>query len=100
MKVLIAATALTLGLPAVAHSPLFDCFDNGDSTATCEGAYSDGSSAAGTKIQVTLANGRVVAEGELGEKSSYDFAIPAEEYSVVFDAGHGHQIVLFGDDIY
>ena len=83
-----------------AHSPLFDCFDNGDDTATCEGAFSDGSSASGVGIRVELANGRVLMQGELDHASSYTFDIPQQEYSVFFEAGEGHELVLSGDEIY
>ncbi len=100
MKNSIALAALMLSLPAAAHSPLFDCFDNGDSTATCEGAFSDGGPAAGVGIRVELASGRVLMQGQLDEASSYTFDIPDEEYSVYFEAGEGHEIVLFGDEIY
>jgi hypothetical protein len=32
-----------------AHTPLCSCYDNGDGTVTCEGGFSDGSSAAGVQ---------------------------------------------------
>ncbi|MGV3592639.1 MAG: hypothetical protein ACO1PZ_13200, partial [Gammaproteobacteria bacterium] len=57
-------------LPAHAHTPLFDCFDNGDETLTCEGGFSDGSSAAGVSIRVLDAQGKVLEQGELGEDGS------------------------------
>ncbi len=97
---LISFVGLTFSLGASAHSPLFDCFDNGDGTATCEGAFSDGASAAGVGIRVELANGRVLFQSQLDEASSYSFEIPDQEYMVYFEAGTGHEIVLFGDDIY
>jgi hypothetical protein len=100
MKSLIALAALLLNLSAAAHSPLFDCFDNGDGTATCEGAFSDGGPAAGVGVRVELASGRVLVQGQLDEASSYTFDIPDEEYSVYFEAGEGHELVLFGDEIY
>lgn len=100
MKILFALTALAFSLAANAHSPLFDCFDNADGTATCEGAFSDGASAVGIGIRVELASGRVLMQGVMDEASSYTFDIPDEEYSVYFEAGEGHEIVLFGDEIY
>ena len=97
----LAALSITLcSLEAFAHSPLFDCFDNGDGTASCEGAFSDGSSASGVGIRVELASGRVILQGELDAASSYSFDIPDAEYAVFFEAGEGHEIVLFGDEIY
>ena len=100
MKLLIATFALLLGMSAFAHSPLFDCFANGDGTATCEGAFSDGASAAGSVIHVQLASGRILAQGALDETSSYTFDIPDEEYSVIFAPGESHKMVIFGDEIY
>lgn len=35
-----------------AHTPLFSCYDNGDGSVTCEGGFSDGSSAAGVAVRV------------------------------------------------
>ena len=97
---LIALASSLLSLSAAAHSPLFDCFDNGDGTATCEGAFSDGADASGVGIRVELASGRVLMQGHMDEASSYTFDIPDQEYSVYFEAGEGHEIVLFGEDIY
>jgi hypothetical protein len=99
-RAFIAIAGLSLSLFATAHSPLFDCFDNGDGTATCEGAFSDGATAAGVGIRVELANGRILMQGHMDDASSYTFEIPDQEYSVYFEAGDGHEIVLFGDDIY
>lgn len=96
--VLLAAGIICL--PSHAHSPLFDCFDNGDGTVTCEGAFSDGADAAGVGIRVEAANGRILMQGMMDEASSYTFNMPDQEYSVYFEAGEGHEIVLFGDDIY
>ena len=100
MKKLIAFASLLAASSAFAHTPLFDCFNNGDGTALCEGAFSDGGSAAGVGIRIELASGRVLAKGELDEASSYSFSIPEQEYQVVFEAGDGHEIVLLGDEIY
>ena len=38
---------------ALAHSAVCSCFDNGDDTITCEGGFSDGSSAAGAYYALT-----------------------------------------------
>ncbi|HEY0963954.1 MAG TPA: hypothetical protein VGE69_16515 [Pseudomonadales bacterium] len=94
--------ALLLSLAAVhaqAHTPLFDCFDNGDDTITCEGGFSDGSSAAGVGIRVLDAQGKVLEQGDLGEDGSILLKRPAGEFSVVFAAGEEHSITVLGDDI-
>ena len=52
----ILAVAALLGAqasPAAAHSALLNCFDNADGTFTCQGGYSDGSSATGDPEQAT-----------------------------------------------
>lgn len=95
----LALVTLCFCLPAQAHTPLFDCFDNGDDTITCEGGFSDGSSAAGVAIRVVDAQGKVLEQGELDADSSITLARPAGEFSVVFAAGEEHSITVLGDDI-
>ena len=48
------AAGLIVGGAAIAqaHTPLCSCFDNGDDTVTCEGGFSDGSSASGVPVRV------------------------------------------------
>lgn len=86
-------------LPAAAHTPLFDCFDNGDDTITCEGGFSDGSSAEGVAIRVVDAQGKVLEQGALGADGSILLKRPAGEFSVIFAAGEEHSITVLGDDI-
>lgn len=89
-----------LALAAQAHTPLFDCFDNRDGTITCEGGFSDGASAEGVGVRVVDLQGKVLARGRLGPDNSVSFDRPLEEFSVVFEAGDGHEIRVFGEDIY
>ncbi len=101
---LIIATALlfglmTLGNHALAHTPLFSCYDNGDGSVTCEGGFSDGSSAAGVAIHIFDGSGTVVQDTKLDEFSEITFTKPDGDYSVQFDAGEGHQINVAGKDI-
>jgi len=84
---------------AQAHTPLCSCFDNGDQTITCEGGFSDGSSASGVALRVQGADGQVLIKGNMNEDSEYTFAKPEGEYTVVFDAGEGHQITVPGAEI-
>ena len=84
---------------AHAHTPLFDCFDNGDKTITCEGGFSDGASAEGVVIRVLDAQGKVLQQGELDAAGSITMAKPEGEYSVTFTAGADHSITVLGDDI-
>lgn len=97
------ATILILGLVMAgrvhAHSPLCSCLDNGDGTVTCEGGFSDGSSAAGVAMEVRDTTGKVLVKGRMDKLSSFDFRKPAGGYVVVFDAGPGHVIEIGSKDI-
>lgn len=84
----------------LAHTPLFSCFDNGDGTIFCEGGFSDGSSAAGVPILIKNASGDVITRGELSRNSDIEFDKPEGDYSVIFDAGEGHEIVIPGSQIF
>lgn len=94
------AVPLMFSATCFAHSPIFDCYDNGDGTGVCEAAYSDGSSTYGTQVHIEAASGRILAEGTFDDTGSFYFTIPDEEYQAVFDGGKGHQLVVLGDDIY
>ena len=85
---------------ALAHTPLFDCFDEGNNTIVCEAGFSDGASAEGIDIRLTNAQGKVLAQDKIGADGSVSFERPSEEFSVIFTAGEGHIITVFGDDIY
>jgi hypothetical protein len=82
-----------------AHTPLCSCYDNGDGTITCEGGFSDGSSASGVQMRVEKKNGGVLIEGKMDEFSEFTFDKPADDYQVVFDAGEGHLIEIDGKEI-
>lgn len=84
---------------ALAHTPLFSCYDNGDGTVTCEGGFSDGSSAAGVAVHIFDADGKALQETKLDEFSEITFKKPEGDYKVQFDAGEGHKIDVAGGDI-
>lgn len=84
---------------ALAHTPLCSCYDNGDGTITCEGGFSDGSSAAGVVMQVEDKPGKVLLKGKMDEDSEFTFDKPKGPYKVRFDAGPGHVVEVEGDDI-
>nr|WP_320012559.1 hypothetical protein [uncultured Desulfobulbus sp.] len=98
LSVAVFCLLLSAGL-AHAHTPLCSCFDNGDQTITCEGGFSDGSSASGVAMRVEGGAGKVLTEGKMNENSEYTFTKPAGEYTVVFDAGEGHRITVPGAEI-
>lgn len=83
-----------------AHTPLFSCFDNGDGTIYCEGSFSDGSSASGVPIVVKDGSGKEIYKGKLSKTSDIEFEKPDKEYTVVFDGGEGHDIVIPGSEIW
>jgi len=84
---------------AFAHTPLCSCYDNGDGTVTCEGGFSDGSSAAGVEMRVLDSADKVVMKGKMDEDSEFTFDKPAGPYKVQFDAGPGHLVEVPGSEI-
>ncbi|OPY70687.1 MAG: hypothetical protein A4E57_00304 [Syntrophorhabdaceae bacterium PtaU1.Bin034] len=83
-----------------AHTPLCSCFDSGDGTITCEGGFSDGSSAAGVSMEVRDAAGKTLTKGRMDKLSTFTFKKPATgAYKVVFDAGPGHVVEVDSKDI-
>ena len=84
---------------AIAHTPLCSCYDNGDGTVLCEGGFSDGSSASNVGVFVKDGSGNVIVEGKMDANSEFEFNKPSGVYTVLFDAGEGHQIEISGDDI-
>ncbi len=99
MIVMTLAALMAFSGQAFAHSPLMSCFDNGDNTVTCEGGFSDGSSAAGVKIFVKEGDGKVLINSKMNEDSEFNFDKPAGSYIVIFDAGEGHAVEVNGADI-
>lgn len=98
---LAAATLLVLSaLPVAAHTPICACYDNGDGTVLCEGGFSDGSSAAGVRMVVRDGKDNTVIDASMDENSEFVFDKPDGTFTVLFDAGEGHQIEITGDDIY
>ena len=99
MVLAVAGALMLMAASALAHTPLCSCFDNGDGTVSCEGGFSDGSSASGVKMTVKDASGKVLLEGKMSENSDFDFDKPKGGYMVIFDAGEGHSIEIPGKDI-
>jgi type 1 fimbria pilin len=93
------AALLAMAGQAFAHSPLMSCFDNGDGTVTCEGGFSDGSSASGVTTQVHDLDGKVLIDGKMNQDSELTFTKPEGTYIVKFDAGEGHTVEVNGADI-
>lgn len=93
--------ALLLGAAsASAHTPLCSCWSNDDGTITCEGGFSDGSSASGVAMSVVDASGKVIESGKMSELSEFSFKKPEGDFTVKFDAGEGHKIEIPGSEIH
>ena len=91
---------MTVASQILAHTPLCDCFDNGDDTVSCEGGFSDGSSAAGMAVRVYDDREKILIDTVMDADSSISFnRPPIENYTVVFDAGKGHLVTVYSDDI-
>lgn len=88
-----------LARPAIAHSPICNCYDNGDGSVTCEGGFSDGESAEGVSMRVVDENDRVLLAGEMDADSTYTFNRPGEEFHVIFNAGQSHIVAIYSGDI-
>ena len=98
IMMLAAVCVLTASL-GFAHTPLCSCYDNGDGSITCEGGFSDGSSAAGVALRVVDTSGKVLIKGKMDEGSEFTFKRPSGPFKVQFDAGPGHMVEVEGKDI-
>jgi hypothetical protein len=92
-------SAIFLAGQVLAHTPLCSCYDNGDGTITCEGGFSDGSSAAGVEMRVLGRSGKVLAKGKMDEDSEFTCKKPEGPYKIQLDAGPGHVVEVDGRDI-
>jgi len=100
-KIVCSLLVLLLMAPTAgwAHLPLVLCVDNGDNSITCQGGFSDGSTAAGVAMQIKAVDGRVLLEGRLDDASEFTFMKPGDDFVVVFDAGPEHQLQVPGQRI-
>ncbi len=96
---LVLSVCMVWAVAAWAHTPVMACYLNGDGTATVEGGFSDGSSAAGVAITIKAADGKVLQEGKMDDLGEFVFDVPEGDYSVEFNAGPGHIVVVQGKDI-
>ncbi|MCR4667381.1 MAG: hypothetical protein K5657_08850 [Desulfovibrio sp.] len=82
-----------------AHSALMNCFDNGDNTFTCQGGFSDGSSAQGIEITVRDSAGNALQKAKMDSNSEVVFDRPRGDFSVFFDGGPGHSVEVDGKSL-
>lgn len=83
---------------AYAHTPLCACMDNGDGTVTCEGEFSDSSTATGVEARVEDKTGRALLKGRMNKVGEFTFKKPTVPYVFVFDAGPGHVVKVKEED--
>lgn len=98
LVVLTMLLLLTAGR-ALAHTALCSCYGNGDGTITCEGGFSDGSSAAGVEMRVVDMSGKALVTGKINADNEFSFKRPDVPFKVQFDAGEGHLVEVAGKDI-
>ena len=100
-KQIIFISALLVVTAAVlyAHAPILLCWDNGDGTVTCEGGFSDGSSATGTEVRVEDEKGKVLVKGKIDKNGEFTFKKPEGKFVVIFDGGPGHIVKVSSSKI-
>ncbi|NVD05607.1 hypothetical protein FCU94_01610 [Vibrio sp. JPW-9-11-11] len=98
-KTLLLLMSVLLPNAALAHTPLFSCYDFGDNTILCEGGFSDGSSASGVEVLVVDGANQALIKSEINQEGEIEFAKPAGDYKVQFNAGPGHSIEVDGKNI-
>lgn len=96
MKKFCIVTLLSIG--AYAHTPIMSCIDEGDGTITCEGGFSDGSSAGGVTFKVEQ-KGQIILKERLNSQSEINFKKPNEPFIAIFDAGPQHVVYIKSQDI-
>lgn len=99
ISILAIVACLALAGTALAHTPICSAYLNDDGTVTCEGGFSDGSSAEGVKMTVRTVEGEVLIEGAMDEFSEFTFETPDAPFEVEFNAGPGHVVLIKGDTI-
>lgn len=90
---------LLLYAPAHAHTPFFYCALVDENEIECEGGFSDGSSAAGVKVELLSAEDEVLVSTRLGRLSTVTFNLPEGDFYLLMDAGPGHVIEVDRKDI-
>lgn len=83
---------------AYAHTAMMNCVDNGEGSITCEGGFSDGSSAQGVSF-ILVQQGKIIFKTKFDENSEVTFKKPSGKYSLIFDAGEMHTVVLQSQNI-
>ncbi|MGP1450248.1 MAG: hypothetical protein ACTTJS_03860 [Wolinella sp.] len=89
----IVAFTLLISQILFAHTAIMNCFDNGDSTITCEGGFSDGSRASGVKFVIEQ-KGKSIFESKFDSDGEVTFRRPQGDFVLIFDSGEGHRVSI------
>lgn len=95
----VIAVVLFSSVSAFAHSAILNCYIEDETTVTCEGGFSNGSSAAGVKMTVKDGQKNVIHTGALDDLGTWSFPLPEGDYQVEFDGGPGHVVIVNRADI-
>lgn len=95
----LSAALLALSAPAAfAHYPFCNCALQG-AEITCNGGFSDGTSAEGVKLDVISYDEDVLVPASFDAQSKVSFPKPAGEFYILFDAGPGHIVEVDWQDV-
>jgi hypothetical protein len=98
LRLALAALPIVPSL-ASAHSAVFDCYNEKDGNVSCEGGFSDGTSAAGIAVKVLDSSDKLLLSGAIDREGRFSFKRPSGDFRVIFDAGKGHSVTLLSSDI-
>ncbi|WDP85782.1 MAG: hypothetical protein HUN05_12095 [Desulfobacter sp.] len=73
-----------------AQTPILLC-DINENQCECRGLFSDMSTAAGAQIIVKNDKGEVLLKKKLNREGEISFAQPDEHYTIIMNAGPGHE---------
>lgn len=94
------ASGLLYASAALAHAPRLSCYQGTDPTQVeCEGGFSDGASASGTKINVLSYDEEILWSGVLDQKSEIVFKRPEGDFYIRFEGGEGHTVEIDQSEI-
>jgi len=95
----LSAALLALSAPmALAHYPFCNCALQGGQI-TCNGGFSDGTSAEGVKLDVISYDEDVLVPASFDASSKVSFPKPDGEFYILFDAGPGHIVEVDWQDV-
>lgn len=100
LSFLLLASSLFYAAASLAHAPRLSCYQSDDKKQVeCEGGFSDGSKASGTKINVLSYDEDVIWSGTLDEQSEIVFKRPEGDFYIRFEGGEGHTVEVDQSEI-